>query len=168
MPDFVIVPVEDWKDTNELRPAGTALTDGREFTGPRISAPVAHQDCFDLLLIDQPLHFGLEVGAEKLHLDAVELFDFVSESLDLVKLSIFDKMDVFNAPESLICFAIELTEGPQQMKNNCAVLPSVERQSDLFGWELVKGLLEDRKRLLDLISDVTRPVLDFGGLCLCL
>ena len=115
VPDLVVVPVEDGEDADELRPAGAALADGRELTGPRISAPVAHEDGFDLLLVDQPLDFCLEVGGEQLDSDAEFGLYFIAESFNLVELAILDKMYVFDAPKSLVCFAVYFAEGSKQM-----------------------------------------------------
>ena len=58
------------------------------------------------MLIDQPLHFGLEVGAEQLDSDAKFGLDFIAECLDLVELAILDKVYVFNASEGLVSFAV--------------------------------------------------------------
>ena len=64
VPDLVIVPVENGKDARERRPAGAAGAYGRQVFGPRVSPPVAHQDDFYFILVNQSLDLTFEVGAE--------------------------------------------------------------------------------------------------------
>ena len=115
VPNIDVVPVEDWEDPHELWPAGAALTDGLEIVGPRVSAPVAHQDRFNLLFVDQTLNFCLKVRAEKLHLYAVVLLNLVTEGFDFVELAILDKMYVFDAPKCILSFSVYFAEGSKQM-----------------------------------------------------
>ena len=81
LPHCLVVPIKDREYTHERGPPLTAWLYFFQILGPRIRAPIAHDYCFDTLVIDQFLDLSLEVTRIQLDLDSIPDKDFSRKRL---------------------------------------------------------------------------------------